>query len=127
MGDKRLILHIEDEFDIFKLVADILSHPQLDFISAPDGPTGLEMAAKYHPDLILLDIMLPEMDGYQVYQELRSSPQTADIPVVMVTVKNRPHEKMRARSIQGLEGYVGKPFSVTDLREQITRHLGIAY
>jgi CheY-like chemotaxis protein len=127
MGDKRLILHIEDEFEIFKLVADILSHPELDFISAPDGPTGLEMAAKHHPDLILLDIMLPEMDGYQVYQELRSSPQTADIPVVMVTVKNRPHEKIRARSIQGLEGYVGKPFSVADLREQITRHLGITY
>jgi CheY-like chemotaxis protein len=127
MGDKRLILHIEDEFEIFKLVADILSHPQLDFIFAPDGPTGLEMAAKHHPDLILLDIMLPEMDGYQVYQELRSSPRTADTPVIMVTVKNRPHEKIRARSIQGLEGYIGKPFSVADLREQITRHLGIAY
>jgi CheY-like chemotaxis protein len=127
MGDKRLILHIEDEFEIFKLVADILSHPQLDFMSAPDGPTGLEMAAAHHPDLILLDIMLPEMDGYQVYHQLRSSPQTAGIPVIMVTVKNRPHEKIRARSIQGLEGYVGKPFSVTDLRDQVTRQLGVVY
>jgi CheY-like chemotaxis protein len=127
MGDKRLILHIEDEHEIYKLVADILSHPQLDFISASSGPVGLEMAAEHDPDLILLDIMLPEMDGYQVYRQLRSSPQTADIPVIMVTVKNRPHEKIRARSIQGLEGYVGKPFSVSDLREQITRHLGIAY
>lgn len=127
MGDKRLILHIEDESEIVKLVADILSHAQLDFISAPDGPTGLALAAEHHPDLILLDIMLPDMDGYQVYQQLRSSPPIAGIPVIMVTVKNRPHEKIRAKSIQGLEGYVGKPFSVTDLREQITEHLGIAY
>ena len=111
MGDKRLILHIEDELEISKLVADILSHPQLDFISAPDGPTGLDMAAEHHPDLILLDIMLPEMDGYKVYQGLRESPETAEIPIIMVTVKNRPHEKIRAKSIQGLEGYVGKPFS----------------
>lgn len=127
MGDKRLILHIEDELEIFKLVADILSHPQLDFISAPDGPTGLDMATKHHPDLILLDIMLPEMDGYQVYQGLRESPETAEIPIIMVTVKNRPHEKIRAKSIQGLEGYVGKPFSVAELREQITKHLEITY
>ena len=127
MGDQRLILHIEDEVEISKLVADILSHPQLEFAFAGDGPTGLEIAAERHPDLILLDIMLPEMDGYQVYQQLRSSPETAGIPVIMVTVKNRPHEKIRAQSIQGLEGYVGKPFSVSDLREQVTRHLGIDY
>jgi DNA-binding response OmpR family regulator len=127
MGDKRLILHIEDEVEISKLVADILSHPQLDFLTAPDGATGLAIAAEHRPDLILLDIMLPEMDGYQVYEQLRSSPETAGIPVIMVTVKNRPHEKTRAKSIQGLKGYVGKPFSVTELREQITRQLGIAY
>ena len=127
MGDQRLILHIEDEVEISKLVADILSHPQLEFVFAADGPSGLEIAAERHPDLILLDIMLPEMDGYQVYQQLRATSETAGIPVIMVTVKNRPHEKIRAQSIQGLEGYVGKPFSVSDLREQVTRHLGIDY
>jgi DNA-binding response OmpR family regulator len=127
VGGKRLVLHIEDESEISRLVADILSHPELDLLSAPDGPTGLELAAERHPDLILLDIMLPEMDGYQVYQQLRSSRETADIPVIMVTVKNRPHEKIRARSMEGLEGYVGKPFSVGDLREQVTKHLGMIY
>jgi CheY-like chemotaxis protein len=127
MGDRRLILHIEDELEICKLVADILGHPQLDFISAPDGPAGLVMAAERQPDLILLDIMLPEMDGYEVYQGLRAFPETAEIPIIMVTVKNRPHEKIRAKSIQGLEGYVGKPFSVVELREQITKHLEVVY
>lgn len=127
MKDKRLILHIEDEVEIYDLVVEILNHPQLTFMIAEDGPTGLKMAADHNPDLILLDIMLPEMDGYEVYERLHSSPKTSHIPVVMLTAKSRPHEKIRAKTIEGLEGYIGKPFSVKDLREQVEKNLGVSY
>lgn len=127
MDDKRVILHIEDEEEIFELVVEILSHPQVEIVSAQDGPAGLKMASELHPDLILLDIMLPEMDGFQVYEHLQESPETAKIPVVMLTAKSRPHERIRARTIQGLEGYVGKPFGVMDLRRHVEKNLGVSY
>lgn len=127
MDDKRVILHVEDEEEIFELVVEILSHPQLEIINAPDGPSGLNMAIERHPDLILLDIMLPVMDGFKVYEHLQATPETADIPVVMLTAKSRPHERIRARAIQGLEGYVGKPFGVRDLRQHVERNLGVVY
>jgi len=127
MDDKRLILHIEDEEEIVDLVSEILYHPQLTFMSASDGATGLELAIEHRPDLILLDIMLPGIDGYEVYEQLRARPDTADIPVVMVTAKSRLHEIIRARAIEGLGGYVGKPFDVMELRQEIEANLGITY
>ena len=127
MDDKRVILHIEDEEEIFELVVEILGHPQLEIISASDGTSGLKMAFERRPDLILLDIMLPEMDGFQVYEHLQASPETAAIPVVMLTAKSRPHERIRARTIEGLEGYVGKPFGVRDLRQHVERNLCVTY
>ena len=109
------------------LVSEILYHPQLTFMSASDGATGLELAIEHRPDLILLDIMLPGIDGYEVYEQLRALPDTADIPVVMVTAKSRLHEIIRARAIEGLGGYVGKPFDVMELRQEIEANLGITY
>lgn len=127
MEDKRLLLHIEDDKEIVLLVATALRHPQLATISAPDGPTGLTLASRHRPDLILLDVMLPEMNGYEVFERLSASPETADIPVIMLTVRNRPHEITRARSIKGLGGYIGKPFDVLELRRAVGGKLGIAY
>ena len=127
MGEKYLILHIEDEREVVELATDMLRHPQLELVRADDGPSGLALAAERKPDLILLDIMMPDMDGYQVFQELRSKPETADIPVVMLTAKSRPHEKIRAGAIEGLRGYVGKPFSVLELRRVVEQILGISF
>ena len=127
MDKKRLILHIDDEVEILELVSEILKHPQLSFLAALDGPEGLELAAKYQPNLILLDIMLPDMDGREVYDRLRSSSETADIPVIMLTARSRPYEVIRARAIEGLGGYIGKPFDVLELRTAIQNTLGIAY
>ena len=127
MDKKRLILHIDDEVEILELVSEILKHPQLSFLAALDGPEGLELAAKYQPNLILLDIMLPDMDGREVYDRLRSSAETADIPVIMLTARSRPYEVIRARAIEGLGGYIGKPFDVLELRTAIQNTLGIAY
>ena len=127
MDDQLLILHIEDESEIFDLIVEVLQHSRLDFINAPDGIVGLSMAEEHRPDLILLDIMILEIDGYQVFDRLRARPETSGIPVIMLTVKNRPHERIRADKIEGLEAYVGKPFNVIELRKKVEENLGIKY
>ncbi len=127
MDKKQLILHIDDEVEILELVSEILKHPQIEFLPALDGPKGLELAAERQPDLILLDIMLPNMDGREVFRQLQASPETARIPVIMLTAKSRPYEVIRARAIEGLAGYIGKPFTVLELRTEIQDKLGISY
>ncbi len=127
MREKRLILHIDDEVEILQLVTEILRHPQVTIMGALDGPEGLKLAAQHQPDLIILDIMLPDMDGHEVYHLLRSSAETAAIPVVMLTAKSRPYEKIRAGTIKGLGGYIGKPFDVLELRQKVESELGIRY
>jgi CheY-like chemotaxis protein len=127
MEKKQLILHIDDEVEILELVSEILRHPQIEFIPALDGPEGLKLATERQPDLILLDIMLPGMDGREVFHRLQASPQTAHVPVIMLTAKSRPYEVIRARAIEGLAGYIGKPFTVLELRSEIQDKLGIVY
>ncbi len=127
MDRKWVILHIDDEVEILELVQEILAHSLLTFVAATDGQQGLALAKEHHPDLILLDIMLPEMDGFEVYRQLRQTPETADIPVIMLTARGRPYEKIRAKSIEGLSGYIGKPFGVKDLRQHVEQALGLAY
>ena len=127
MDKKCLILHIEDEVEVVQLTTDILAHPQVAVIGAYDSPSALATAVERQPDMILLDIMMPDMDGYEVFEQLRATPETADIPVVMVTAKSRPHEVIRAQSIEGLNGYVCKPFSVRELRQVVENILHITY
>jgi CheY-like chemotaxis protein len=127
MDDTRLILHIEDESEIVELVTEILRHPQVTLMGAPDGATGLTLASEHRPDLILLDIMLPGMDGWEVFVRLRASPETADIPVVMLTVKNMPYDVARGSLVDRLEGYIQKPFDIWELRKEIGANLGIKY
>ena len=127
MDKKCLILHIEDEVEVVQLATDILAHPQVAVIGAYDSPSALATAVERQPDMILLDIMMPDMDGYEVFEQLRATPETADIPVVMVTAKSRPHEVIRAQSIEGLNGYVCKPFSVRELRQVVENILHITY
>jgi CheY-like chemotaxis protein len=127
MDTKQLILHIDDEVDILELVSEILRHPEIEFLSALDGPGGIELARERQPALILLDIMLPDMDGREVFRLLQASPETAHIPVIMLTAKSRPYEVIRAQAIDGLAGYIGKPFTVLELRTTIQDRLGISY
>ena len=119
MDDRRLILHIEDDAEMVELVAIILQHPQLATISAPDGPTGLALAARHRPDLILLDIMLPEMDGHEVFDRLRASSETADIPVVMLTTLDQAENAMSGLDAGAIDYIPKDAFAETVLLETI--------
>lgn len=117
---KGKILIIEDEEDIVKGLTINLKDEGYEVDWAPDGETGLSKALEETPDLIILDIMLPEMDGLEVCRELRK--KDIDIPILMLTAKNEEIDRVVGLEI-GADDYIIKPFSIRELLARIKVHL----
>lgn len=115
---ESVILIVDDVEANRQTLESVLYHPQWQLHYAADGPTALTIAAALQPDLILLDVMMPGMDGFEVCTRLRNDPQLAEIPIVMVTTLDD-----RASRLQGLEAgaddFVTKPFDRTELRARV--------
>ncbi|MGV3723155.1 MAG: response regulator [Actinomycetota bacterium] len=114
------ILIADDDPDIRTLCQTILSAEGFDVIVAEDAPQCLALARKHSPDMILLDWMMPGVDGIEALQLLKSAPVTSGIPVVMVTAYGGPMEITLATH-HGAEGYVTKPFEPADLLSLVQR------
>jgi two-component system phosphate regulon response regulator PhoB len=112
MGDTVLI--IEDEQDVVDLLRYNLNRSGFTVIIANDGITGLEMAKTHRPDIILLDLMLPQMSGEKVCALLKAEPDTAGIPIIMVTAKGQANERVDGFEL-GADDYVAKPFIPKEL------------
>ena len=108
------ILIIEDEPDIVRMLEYNLKKEGFRVVSAPDGQAGLRQARKQCPDIILLDLMLPEIDGLEVCRALRQERDTAGIPVIMLTAKGRESDKVVGLEL-GADDYITKPFSLGEL------------
>jgi len=111
---KGKILIVEDDRDIAEMVEYNLTEEGYETISAPDGRTGVELAGKGRPDLIILDIMLPVMDGFEVCRALKSDSSTADIPIIILSAKSQETDKVLGLEL-GADDYVTKPFSPREL------------
>lgn len=112
------ILVVDDEENIRKLVHYNLILDGYDVIMAVDGKEGLEKAIQEKPDLILLDIMMPEMDGLEVCSRLKKNPETRDIPIFMLSAKGQMQDLEDAFEV-GADNYITKPFDVDKLSEII--------
>ncbi|HAE86392.1 TPA: two-component system response regulator [Candidatus Marinimicrobia bacterium] len=112
------ILVVDDEENIRKLVNYNLILDGYDVILAVDGKEGLEKAIQEKPDLILLDIMMPEMDGLEVCSRLKKNPETRDIPIFMLSAKGQMQDLEDAFDV-GADNYITKPFDVDKLSEII--------
>jgi two-component system phosphate regulon response regulator PhoB len=108
------ILIVEDEKDILDLVEYHLRQAGFSIISALDGPSGLEEARRKHPALIILDLMLPGMDGKDVCRSLKSNPLTKPIPVLILTARAEEVDRIIGLEL-GADDYVTKPFSPREL------------
>lgn len=108
------VLIVDDERDILDLVALNLNRAGFETLAAADGLTALEVAKKKQPDLILLDLMLPGMDGYAVFKKLKRDARTRPIPVLMLTAKGQQGDKIAGLEL-GADDYVTKPFSPREL------------
>ena len=118
MSDSKRILIIEDERDLAELVALNLERAGYEPHQAHDGRSGLARAGEIVPDLILLDIMLPELTGIEVAQRLRVDPATAGIPIIMLTAKATEADEVVGLTA-GADDYVTKPFSLGVLLARI--------
>ncbi|MFF5289928.1 response regulator [Paractinoplanes globisporus] len=120
----RTVLYIEDNPINTMLVERILrARPTVTFGSAPDGRTGLESVDRLRPDLVLLDLDLPDIDGEQVLAALRATPDTRDIPVIVISGDLDPdlHRRVLAG---GAKGFLVKPYDITDLLKAVDCSLG---
>jgi len=110
----RRVLVIEDEQSIVGVLRRILALKGFEVLVAENGQKGLEMALSERPDLILLDVMMPGMNGFEVCRGLREDVETAMIPVIMLTVKSRTEDRIRGMEC-GADDYVTKPFDADEL------------
>ena len=118
MDTKKKILIIDDEEDIQKLLKIRLEQDSLTVVTAGDGASGAKMAEQEMPDLILMDIMMPNVDGYSCLKEVRKNQKTKNIPVIMLSGKEE--EKVRDLfAFQKISGYVEKPFELDNLVSKI--------
>jgi len=118
----KKIFIIEDELDFLSTLRERLEFEGFVVATAVDGEEALKKIPEEKPDLILLDIMLPEMNGYQVCRELKSNPETEAIPVVVVTAKSQESDRFWAKET-GADDYVTKPFEMEELLQKIQDNL----
>ena len=118
----HVILVVEDNERNLKLLRDVLEYAGYGVRVARTGEDGVTLAVKEPPDLVLMDLQLPGIDGMEALRQLRASPQTADIPVVAVTAQAMKQDRERALEA-GFDGYVEKPISVRAFPEQVRRFL----
>lgn len=116
---KKLILCIEDDEEMIDLIRLILTQKGFEVMGASSGSSGLEIINNNKPDLILLDLMMPEMDGWEVYQQIKSDEATKNIPVIVVTAKAQSIDRVLGLHIAKVDDYISKPFSPQELMDSI--------
>ena len=117
-----LILLIEDHEDNRKIYSAILEHSGFRVLLAADGREGVRLAREGSPDLILMDISIPHIDGWQATEMLKSDPATAAIPVIALTAHALPEDRERAVAV-GCDGYLTKPVEPRRVIEEVRRFL----
>jgi twitching motility two-component system response regulator PilH len=119
---KGTILVVDDSPTERRLVAGPLESKGYQVITASDGEEALARASRDHPDLIVLDVILPKKNGFQVCRQLKTEADTRDIKVLMVTSKNQQSDRFWGLK-QGADGYLTKPFSDDELLDNVARLL----
>jgi two-component system response regulator VicR len=126
MSDQTRVLCIDDEPGVIELMSLILRSQNIQVDGAGSGKAGLEAMHQNPPDAVLLDIMMPEMDGWEVYKQIRADDNLKHIPVIIVTARNSSFEEVIARERAGVNDYITKPFVPNQVRESVKRVLKLA-
>jgi two-component system, OmpR family, response regulator VicR len=119
----KCILCIEDEPEMIDLIRLILGRRGFEVKGANGGVEGLQMIRQEMPDLVLLDLMMPDMDGWEVYQQMKADERTKGIPVIVVTAKAQSIDKVLGLHIAKVDDYIAKPFSPQDLMNSVEKVL----
>ncbi len=123
VDNRRKVVYVEDEPTMIELVELILKGRGYQVIGAKGGQEGLELIPQVKPDLVLLDLMMPDMNGWDVYQKMKADEYMKTIPVIIVTAKAQTIDKMLGLHIAKVQDYITKPFSPSELIESVNRVL----
>ncbi len=121
--NSKRILCVEDEPEMIDLMRLILSRRGFEVSGASGGLDGLSKIRASHPDLVLLDLMMPDMDGWEVYQQMKSDESLRNIPVIVVTAKAQSIDKVLGLHIAKVDDYIAKPFSPQELINSVDKVL----
>ncbi len=123
--EKFKVVCIEDEPDMIELIRLILGRRNFELIGAVGGREGLELVRKIKPKLVLLDLMMPDIDGWDVYQQMKADEELSNIPVIVVTAKAQSIDKVLGLHIAKVDDYVTKPFGPQELLASVSKVLGM--
>lgn len=116
--NKRLV-YIEDEPEMIDLVRLILGRRGFTVVGASGGEEGIELIRREKPDMVLLDLMMPDMDGWDVYHQIKSDEEMCEIPVIVITAKAQNIDKVLGLRVAKVEDYIAKPFKPQELLERV--------
>ena len=119
----KKILIVDDKLEVVELVKATLEGEDYQVIDASDGREALEKIGKEKPNLVLLDIIMPKIDGFEVLDKVKKNPKTKDTPVIMLTARGQKLDKDKGRRL-GAQDYIVKPFSPSHLLHKIEEVLG---
>ena len=122
--EKKLVVCIEDEPEMIDLIKLILRRADFDFVGALGGREGLEAVRRLKPDLVLLDLMMPDVDGWDVYRQMKDDEVLSDIPVIVITAKAQSIDRVLGLHIAKVDDYITKPFGPQELLESVNKILG---
>jgi two-component system response regulator VicR len=120
---KKVVICIEDEPEMIDLVQLILGRKGFELVGAVGGREGLDTVRRLKPDLVLLDLMMPDMDGWEVYQQMKADDELKNIPVIVVTAKAQSIDKVLGLHIAKVDDYVTKPFGPQELLHSVNKVL----
>ena len=120
----KSVLVAEDEHNIAESLVFLMEKAGLDVRRAQDGGETLALAERHTPDLVLLDLMLPGRDGFDVLQALRDIPGLSGVRILILTAKGRERDRLKAQEL-GIDGYVTKPFSTRDVVQRVKSLLDV--
>jgi DNA-binding response OmpR family regulator len=123
MATEPYIIYIEDERPVFELVRHALKLVGYDLAGATTGRRGLELIRQQKPDLLLLDLMMPDFNGWDVYRELKKDPDLAGIPVIVITAKIPQQDRILVDGLPPVDDYITKPFDVERLIRSVQNFL----
>jgi CheY-like chemotaxis protein len=122
-ASKKTVLLVEDNEDNLVIYSTILRHAGFDVIEARDGQAGIETAKAKHPGLILMDVSIPIVDGWEATRRLKADPATADIPIIALTAHALASDQLKAAEA-GCDGYIAKPAEPRVVAATVKQHLG---
>ncbi len=122
---RRVVVCVEDEPEMIDLIRLILGRRNFELVGAVGGAEGLEIIRRVKPDLVLLDLMMPDVDGWEVYQQMKADAELRSIPVIVVTAKAQSIDRVLGLHIARVDDYITKPFGPRELLASVSKVLGL--